>query len=238
MDNTGAPRILVVENSPGSTIDRFGRWWREDGLEVHVVRAHSEFLPELDGYDALVLLGGGFMPTDDDGASWLPRERALTLEALGSGLPFLGICLGGQLLAVVGDGEVEAKSGRPENGSTPIDILPSADDDPLFRGMPPIVSVIENHEDTITKLPYGAILLASTERCVNQAFRLGESAWGVQFHPEASADRVERWDHERLLAIGIDSDELVRRAAEDERESGPIWRGFAARFAEIVAAGR
>ena len=234
--DTVLPRhVLVVENSPTSGLRRFESWWAEDGLELNIVRAHAEPLPELDSFAALVLLGGGMMPTDDAKSPWLPRERALASTALEDGVPLLGICLGGQMLAVVAGGEVRESHGLPEAGSTPLALLPAAAADPLFAGLPGEVRAMEHHKDAITALPPGAVWLARSERCPYQAFRLGECAWGLQFHPEVPGARVAQWDRQALVDDGFDPDALARRAEADEPTSAPIWRRFATAFAKVVA---
>jgi GMP synthase-like glutamine amidotransferase len=235
VSEAGRGRLLVVENAAGSPLGRFEEWWREDGLDVHILKAHSEPLPPLGGYDGLVILGGGMMPNADDASPWLPRERELVAEAVETELPTLGICLGGQMLALVGGGDVRAKYGSPESGSTALDVHGSAAGDELFSALPGRVHAIEHHEDTITKLPASAVLLASSERCENQAFRLGRRAWGLQFHPEAPASRVAGWDRDRLVEQGFDPDTVVREAETNEPESLINWRGFARRFARVVA---
>lgn len=224
-----------MENSPSSGLRRFETWWREDGLELRIARAYREPPPERPaGYDGLVLLGGGLMPTDDDKAPWLERERTLASAALDHGLPVLGVCLGGQLLAAVAGGVVQESYGRPEAGSTPLTLEPAAADDPLFRDLPVTINAIEHHKDAITSLPPDAVWLARSERCPYQAFRLGKCAWGLQFHPEVAAECVAAWDRQTLIDDGFDPDTLIRRAERDERTSAPVWRRFANHFAAVV----
>ncbi len=183
---------------------------------------------------ALVVLGGGYLPDDDDRAPWLAPTRSLVAQALDAGVPMLGICLGGQMLASVAGGAVEADCGRPEFGSTRIRLATTSAADPLFVGLPEEVTAIEHHVDEISRLPAGATLLASSDQCAHQAFRVGERAWGVQFHPEASADDVAGWSAARLAARGLDGDAVRRRAVQDEPTAAPVWREVADRFAAIV----
>jgi GMP synthase-like glutamine amidotransferase len=176
------------------------------------------------------------MPDDDHRAPWLPQTRALVIEALDQARPVLGICLGGQLLAQVVGGTVKADTGIPENGSTPIHMRPEAHGDPLFRDLPVTVPAIEHHEDAITALPAGAVWLASSQRCPYQAFRYGPSAWGVQFHPEVTADRILEWNADKLRQQGFDPEELYRQALADDVGSTRHWRTLASRFADVVHA--
>lgn len=229
------PRVLAVQHAASGGPGRFGDWLTEDGLDVDVVPAFDgTALPSRLEHDALLVLGGGYMPDDDAAAPWLPATRALVAQALTDAVPMFGICLGGQMIAAVGGGTVQADAGAPENGSTPVTIRSEAEDDPLFYGLPPVVPAIEHHVDAITALPPGAVWLAETGRCPYQAFRLGGHAWGVQFHPEAVPERILHWNSDRLRDQGYDRQELYAKAVADEPLSTPVWRLVAERFAGIV----
>lgn len=230
---------LVVQNTPSGGPRRWEGWLRDGGLELDVVAAYDGApLPaSVAAHDALLVLGGGFLPDDDERAPWLAPTRALVAEAVERSVPVFGICLGGQMLAQVAGGAVQGSYGEPEFGSTPLTMRAEAADDPLFAGVPAAATAIENHKDAITALPPGAHWLAESERCPYQAFRLADSpAWGVQFHPEASADRIRDWNPERLAPYGIDRDALHRAAAADEPAARDTWRTVALRFAALAAA--
>lgn len=227
-------RALVVQNSPRSGLRRFADWWAADGLELEVRHGADGLPATLLGYDALVLLGGGFLPSDDARAPWLPGERALAREALASGLPTLGICLGGQLLAEVAGGEVRGKHGAPERGSTAIELTDACTGDALLRGLPRRIPMIENHEDSITALPAGATLLASSADHPNQAFRLGETAWGLQFHPEVAAPDLAAWSPQALAADGLDLAAVRAAASAAEPAASSAARTIAANFATLA----
>ncbi|MDA0637912.1 type 1 glutamine amidotransferase [Nonomuraea sp. MCN248] len=222
--------VLVVQNSRSGGPGRLGGWLEEAGLRLDVVHAYDgRPMPHRLEHDALIVLGGGYLPGDDHRAPWLAPTRKLVAEALAGEVPLFGVCLGGQMIAEVAGGEVTADAGAPENGSLPVTIRPEAAGDPLFRGLPPVVPAVEHHVDAITALPPGAVWLAETESCPYQAFRVGDRAWGVQFHPEVLPARIREW-----RAIGFDPDELYARAVADEPVSTPIWRQVALRFAALV----
>ena len=226
--------VLVVQHTPNGGPRRVGTWLTEAGLDVRVVRAYAgEALPATLGGRPLLVLGGGYLPDDDTRAPWLPATRRLVAQALDDGSPVLGICLGGQLLAQVAGGTVEAEHGTPEYGSTPVRLRPEAASDPLLHGLGPLVPAIERHVDAITELPPEAVWLASSEGCPYQAFRVGERAWGVQFHPEADAARIAAWDRDQLAARGVDRDRLHARALADEDAAVAAWSVFTARFAAV-----
>lgn len=229
------PKILAVQHSSSGGPGRFDDWLIESGVAVEVVKAgDGEPLPQWLEHDALLVLGGGFLPDEDDRAPWLAPTRALVQQALDRSVPIFGICLGGQMLAHVAGGTVEGDVGAPESGSTPITIRAEATTDPLFHSFPDVVPAIEHHVDAITKLPPGAVWLARSERCPFQAFRVGELAWGVQFHPEVEPARLRRWDPERLRSQGFDPDTVIATAVADDPVSAPVWRTVAHRFARIV----
>ncbi|MFX4273192.1 type 1 glutamine amidotransferase [Propionibacteriaceae bacterium Y1685] len=229
------PTLLVIQNSKSSTLGRFEQWWREEGLALDIVPAYDGAdIPELNGYAGLVMLGGGLMPDDDEHYAWLADERARAQEAVDSGLPVLGICLGGQLLAHVIGGTVKAEHGLPESGSTVLVKRAEAADDALFGPLADEFTAMEHRKDAITALPDHAVWLASSERCPIQGFRVGERAWGLQFHPEMTGERVRRWDRAELQEQGFEPDELIARSEADEVTAEPVWRAFAGRFAAIV----
>lgn len=231
----GRPTVLAVQHTPNGGPGRFGTWLAEGGLTVDVVRAYDGApLPERLSHRALLVLGGDYLPDEDGRAPWLAATRALVAEALETGVPVFGICLGGQLLARVAGGAVAANHGRPEIGSTRLTLRPEAEDDPLFHGLPPHPTAIGNHVDAVTELPPDARWLALSERCPYQAFAVGDRAWGTQFHPEVTAARVRTWRPERLLRHGFDPVEVVRRAEADEPAASEVWRTVALRFAELV----
>jgi GMP synthase-like glutamine amidotransferase len=205
-------------------------------VECDVVFGGDGLPDDLDGYSALIVLGGAPMPNEDDRYPWLPQTRALKAQALERRIPTLGICLGGQMLAYVGGGTVEHRKLEPEHGMTDITLTPEAKNDPLFIVFPPHFPMTENHMDHITKLPEGAVLLGHSKRAPVQAFRLGACAWGLQFHPEVSTDDILAWDADwqrHVEADGFVWDDIVSRAHEADEENAKLAQRLASRFAAI-----
>jgi len=226
----------MIQNTPSSAPRRLETWLTEAGLDVTVVKGFETPPPDRLDADGLVVLGGGYLPDADDRAPWLPATRSLVEQALRDETPVLGVCLGGQMLAQVAGGVVKGDVGAPENGSTPITLRSECGGDALFDGLPQTVSAIEHHVDAITQLPPDAVWLAQTERCPYQAFRVGPVAWGLQFHPEITADRILTWDAESLAAQGFDRAELYETAMADEPISTPVWHTLVNRFADTIKA--
>ncbi|SCK23419.1 type 1 glutamine amidotransferase [Streptomyces sp. WMMB 322] len=232
-------RVLVVQNTPAGGPGRIGDWLGEEGLALDVVHAYDggQLPRDLSGHHGLLVLGGGYMPDADGSAPWLAAVRGLARQALKKDVPVLGICLGAQLLAHVAGGTVRARHGLPESGSTELTLLPEASDDALFHGLPPRLKAVEHRVDAITALPRDAQLLASSERCPVQAFRVGDRAWGLQFHPEATPHHIRGWDAEALREQGFDREELVLAAERDEPAARTVWHTLTRRFAAVVSDG-
>ncbi|GAA2082564.1 type 1 glutamine amidotransferase [Streptomyces albiaxialis] len=227
--------VLVVQNTPTGGPGRVGEVLAERGLGTEVVHAYEgQPVPRKVEHGAVVVLGGGYLPDEDARAPWLADLRALAVDALDTGAPLLGICLGGQLLAHVAGGAVAGRSGEPEVGSTPLAVRPEAEGDPLFGALPSRVTAVENHVDRITALPPGAVWLMESAACPYQAFRVGERAWGVQFHPEVPPSRLRGWDLDRLAGLGLDHEALCARAEADDAVAGPLWTSLLHRFTTLA----
>lgn len=236
-------RILVVEHQGDAGIGFLGDQLRAHGVTLSVVGpdAGADVPENLDGVDGLIVLGGSMGPTDDEQAPWLPATRALLAGAVDQGLPTLGICLGAQLLTTAVGGRVHQMPQGPEVGLQTVRFAAEASADPLFGALSDAaVPALQWHWLEAERLPEGAQLLASSEGCTNQAFRLGERAWGVQFHPEALGDTALAWandEPDELAGLGLDGATVVAEIRAAEPALRGVWGEVAGRFAEIVRAG-
>ena len=145
----------------------------------------------LDEVDGVVLFGSTYNVEHADDQPFIKDVRELTLEAIDRGLPFLGVCFGAQILAWALDAAV-GKSAVREVGFEPVRTQPAVATDPLLGHYRDGAMVLQWHEDTF-ELPAGAELLAAGDRVRNQAFRVGERTWGVQWHLEVDRAELEQW---------------------------------------------
>lgn len=233
----------MIENDPSDDLRRLGEWLAEAGLELTVVRPHAgDPLPEsLDGFLALVVLGGDQSAYADaagrPGAPWFAALEGLLRKAVRHRVPTLGVCLGAQLLAQAHGGLVERSTSGPEIGPGLVGRRDAADTDPLFKWVPLLPDVVQWHADEITELPIAAVLLAASTRYPHQAFRLGDRAWGLQFHIECDADMIAGWarsDHAVLEELGYDAEAVVAATAGVLADVEEVWQPFAARFAALA----
>jgi GMP synthase (glutamine-hydrolysing) len=144
----------------------------------------------LDAYGAVLVFGGSMHADQDDHHPWLREENFFLQRILDLHKPLLGICLGAQLLAKAAHAAVFPAS-QPEIGWYPLELTDAAADDPLLGRLPEQFDAFQWHYYA-HGLPCGAVELARNDVCI-QAFRLGDSAWGVQFHPEVTMSQVEGW---------------------------------------------
>ena len=229
--------ILVIENDLVAPLGRLEGWLREAGAELALCSpATGQPLPaDLAGYSALVVLGGVMNAYQDEVAPWLPELRALLAAAVRAELPTLGICLGGQLLAVAAGGRV-SEAETPEYGSQLVAKRQAAAEDPLFRELPITPDVLQWHVDEVSQLPPGAVLLASSPVCEVQAFRVGRLAWGVQFHIETTPEIVTLWaQQDAELLADYDLPAILDRSIRAHPDIAEVWRPVAAAFVSLAA---
>ncbi|MEU8270541.1 type 1 glutamine amidotransferase [Sphaerisporangium sp. NPDC049002] len=234
-------RILIIEHEAEAGLGFLAGWLAGAGVTCEIARPYADGkVPGL-AADGLIVLGGAASAWDDEGYAWLPATRGLIRRSVDAGLPTLGICLGAQLMTLACGGAVERGADGLEVGLGSVSLLPAAAGDPLFARLAPTVRSVQYHQDAMTALPPGAVPLATGERYPNQAYRLGSSAWAVQFHPEATPEIFLSWtgpNAGELAAGGFDVQDLDATvvAARDELER--TWRPLAEAFAAVVTGGR
>ncbi|WP_234995682.1 type 1 glutamine amidotransferase [Streptoalloteichus hindustanus] len=230
-------RVLVVQPSDLDPLGPLEEWLRGAGAELVLAQPGREPLPPLANHQAVVCLGGEMSVMDDEGHPWLVEVRRLLAEAVSARKPVLGICLGAQLLALATGGQVRPAAHGPEVGPSLVAKRDVAADDPLFADLPFTPDVLQFHGDEIHVLPPSAVLLASSPRYPNQAFRVGDCAYALQFHIETSAELVARWRDAQPAAAaaarpGDLDDERLTVVHEDMAE---VWKPFAERFVRLAS---
>ena len=237
-------RLLVVVPSETDPPARLGGWLRDAGLELDErhLGTGDELPGDLTEHDGLLVLGGPQSSLDDAETSpELVGVRHLLAQAVAADVPTLAICLGAQLLAQAGGGTTRRGVEGPEVGATLVAKRDAADADRVFGPLPLSPDVVQWHHDEISDLPPGATLLASNPAYRNQAYRVGERVYGLQFHIETDEAMVRAWAESDPVGVAsspYDVDTVCARAAAVHPDLEEIWAPFAARFADLVRSSR
>ena len=174
----------------------FGRFLAEQGASVDVVMLHrGEAIPSLAPYDFLLVMGGAMDVWETDAHPWLIDEKAAIREwAVNRNRPFMGVCLGLQLLAEATGGEV-GLARAAEVGFGKVDLNALGLTHPMTRGLPASFKMMQWHHAEVTKLPPGAEVLASSAVSPVQVMSIGRDIMATQFHGELTPALIERWAH-------------------------------------------
>lgn len=239
MTLSSLPRLVILKT--GDTLppirEAFGdfdRWFLNglpESLDRHVVDVTRQPLPGEPGqWDGIVVTGSPAMVSDR--APWSEAAAAWLAEAVDAGIPVLGVCYGHQLLAHALGGKVGYHPKGRESGTYGVSLHDLAQGDSLFRGLPDQFLAQLTHRQSVLELPAEAVLLASNDFEPHQAFRVGPCAWGVQFHPEFTADIMRaylRAQSPDLLQEGLLPDSMI-----DDVADAPQATSLLTRFADIV----
>jgi len=182
-------------------------------------------LPELSSVAGVIVTGSPAYVTDKE--AWSERSAAFLCSAVHRKIPVLGICYGHQLLAHALNGVIGFHPGGREIGTAEIELTGQIHNDRLFSGFPKIFKGQVSHQQTVLELPTGAVRLASNDFEPNHAFRIGDTAWGVQFHPEFSAATTAAYINERrdqLINEGLDPDSLQQKIEETPTSASLLLR--------------
>jgi GMP synthase (glutamine-hydrolysing) len=219
-------RVLAIVHQPDAGPGVFAEEIRTRGdqLDEWLIAEQPEPPAVPAYYDAVMTFGGAMNTHEEEEHPWLRREKELLAGLLAAGRPLLGACLGTQLLAEAAGGEVR-RAREPEIGWLRVEVTEEGQGDPVLSPLAPGFDAFQWH--TYEALPpAGSIALARSPVC-NQAYRIGERAWGIQFHAEVSAADAEKWldewdEDEDAVRIGLDHEAL--RAETREKIAG--WNRF------------
>jgi GMP synthase-like glutamine amidotransferase len=189
-----APAVLVFQHMDAGHPGIFRDLLRRDGIARQTVRLDlGEPIPDLAGFDALWVMGGPQDVWEEEEHPWLSAEKAAIREAvLARRMPFLGICLGHQLLADALGGRV-GPAAAPEIGVYEVALTDGAAGHPLFSGLPVRGRCLQWHRAEVQRPPEGARVLAGSAQCAIQALAVGEHAFGLQCHAEVDAATLDEW---------------------------------------------
>ena len=233
------PSVLAIVHQTDAGPGVFGDALRAAGAELDEWLITGADGPPRDPteYSAVLALGGSMHADQDDEYPWLEREREILGELVRARVPFLGVCLGAQLLAQATGGEAP-RLVAPEIGWYEVEVAAEAAGDPLIAELAPRFEALGWHSYEVA-LPPTATLLARSPACI-QAFRIGERAWGIQFHSEVSRRDLALWIEESRAdpdAEGVDPDALRELSEQRIGEWNELGRQMARRFLSTAVGG-
>jgi GMP synthase-like glutamine amidotransferase len=184
-------KILVFQHVSSEHPGSFREVMAARGCTMHAVELdEGEAIPALDGFDIMLVMGGPMDVWEEEKFPWLRTEKAAIREWVEAGRPYLGMCLGVQLLADAMGGKTELMTAPPEVGMSKVQqLLP----DPIFKDVPELCTCFQWHGAEVTKLPEGARLLATSPGCAVQGFAIGRHAYGLQFQMELTDTIAAEW---------------------------------------------
>jgi GMP synthase (glutamine-hydrolysing) len=233
-------RVLSIVHQPDAGPGVFADAVARRGWEVQEWPISDGGPPPgpVEDFQAVMVFGGAVNADQEAVHPWLREEKQLLAALLARRTPLLGVCLGAQMLAEAA-GAPARRAPEPEIGWVEVEITGAGASDPVIGPLAPRLSAFEWHSYEFP-LPAGAVALARSPTCL-QAFRLGERAWGLQFHAEVSAADARHWieDYQSdadAVRIGLDPDAL--RAETDRAIEGwnAVGRGLCERFLDVARA--
>jgi GMP synthase (glutamine-hydrolysing) len=186
------PRAIVLQHIRCEPPGIYAEILTDRGISIDVVELdEGDDLPEWREADLVLAMGGPMSVHDEAEHAWLGGEKRWIADAVQAGVPYFGVCLGAQLLAASLGAQVFAGS-RPEVGVLPVAVAATARGDPVLGSLGDEFLALQWHGDTFG-IPAGAVRLAGSAAYQNQAFRFGETAYGVQFHVEVTDRMLADW---------------------------------------------
>ena len=185
--------ILIIKHIDIEGPETIGECFKSKGHKLKIIDLSlGDALPSnFSGIEAVVVLGGPMNVYEEKKYSFLKKENAFIKKIIKNEIPYLGICLGAQLLAKAVGAKV-TKSPVKEVGWFQVDLTEDGKNDSFFEGLDEKIDVFQWHEDTFA-IPQGGKWLGKSEGCAHQAFRVGCCAYGVQFHFEITDKSIKEW---------------------------------------------
>lgn len=198
-------RFLVFQHIACEHPGVFRDFLKADGIAYDAVELdEGEAIPSLENYDALWVMGGPMDVWEETHHPWLIAEKAAIREAvMQRRMPYMGLCLGHQLLGAALGGKV-GKMKAAEVGILDVELTSEGRADPVFAGMAQKQKALQWHGAEVQAAPEGAVILASSPLCPNQAMRIGRHAYGLQYHVELTRSTVPEWGEVPAYACALD----------------------------------
>ncbi len=216
-------KVLILQHIWENHTGYVGEILRQHAIEHDTIHVETELVPDPTPYDAVIAFGGSQHVYEGQKYPYFVQEKAMIRKAVEQDIPYLGICLGAQLLAEVLEGKVQPHILK-EIGFYDIALTEEGARDPLYQGLPGYQKVFHWHED-VFQLPVGAVLLATNKYAENQAFRY-RNAYGLQYHIEVDPEMLHTWLHHPDLQESIVESQELEAVQVLERTQGQHYSTY------------
>jgi GMP synthase (glutamine-hydrolysing) len=234
-----AMRALAIVHQSDAGPGVFADEMRERGVELDEwllsERGTGPAL-EIAEYDAVLTFGGAMHADQEDRHPWLRFEKDFLAAMVDDRMPVLAVCLGTQLLADAAGGSAQRAS-EPEIGWFDVEVTDEGKRDPVIGPLAPSFTAFQWHSYEAVA-PEAAAILARSRVCA-QAYRVGEAAWGIQFHAEVTVADVEKWidgyrSDEDAVRIGVDPDAMRTETEGKIADWNRLGRELCGRFLDTL----
>ena len=221
-------RLLVFQHIDCEHPGILRQFLAEDGIAWDAVELDAgEAIPDLEAYDALWVMGGPMDVWEVEANPWLEAEKAAIRDwVLDLKKPFLGVCLGHQLLADALGGRCD-RLDPPEVGILEVALTEAGQADPVFAELDPVAKCLQWHSVQVIEPPADSVILASSEACRCQAMRVGPRAYGIQYHVELEASTISDWGDIPAYAAALEKVQGEGALARMDAAARPLMPGFA-----------
>ena len=222
--------VWVFQHDPVEELGFFAEVMEKEGASYRTVRLFHKEMPAENWHRiaALILLGGPMGVDDEDKFPFLRWEKRIIRAAIDESVPILGVCLGAQLIAASLGSRIFHGSVK-EIGWSPVSITPHGQVDSLLGYLPENATVFQWHSDGFD-LPPGAVCLASSMHYPTQAFRVGKTIYGLQFHLEVTPRMIEHWIGERSKELALAPYVMPEKVLADSHKYAPASKYYGERF--------
>jgi GMP synthase (glutamine-hydrolysing) len=232
-------KVLAIVHQTDAGPGVFAEEMRERGVDLHEwLLSERGTGPQLEiaDYDAVLTFGGAMHADQEDRHPWLRFEKDFLAAMIDDRMPVLAVCLGNQLLADAAGGTARRAS-EPEIGWHAVEVTEEGKSDPVIGPLAPSFEAFQWHSYEALP-PEGAVILARSPVCA-QAYRVGEVAWGIQFHAEVTADDVRKWiedyrSDEDAVRIGVDPEALHTETEQKIGDWNQLGRELCGRFLDSI----